>query len=84
MTPKPSDRYEQYADVSSMPICDVFVGLVLVVTIFAGGLAAIYAVGYFLTDHADSAWPLVGTFVALIAANVAIRAVRVVLRRRAG
>ena len=84
MRPNVSDEYEQYADISSTPICDVFVGLVLVVTILAGGLAALYAVGYVLTDHAESAWPLVGTFAALIAANVAIRAVRVVLRRRAG
>jgi len=81
--PNSSDRYEQFDDVSTTPICDVLVGLVLVTTILAGGLAAIYATGYFLTDHAESAWPLVGTIVALIAANLAIRAVRIVLRRRA-
>ena len=83
MPPKSSNPYEQFDDVSTTPICDVFVGLVLVATILAGGLAAIYALGYFLTDNDESAWPLVGTIAALIAANLAIRAVRTVLRRRA-
>ena len=82
MRPSVSDEYEQFADISTTPICDVLVGLVLVATILGGGLAAIYAAGYFLTGQAGPARPLVGTIAALLVANVAVRAVRTVLRRR--
>ena len=76
------DPYDLFEDVSSTPIFDVVVGLVLVATILGGGLAAVYALGYFLTDQASLAWPLVGTIAVLLAANVVLRVIRSVLRRR--
>jgi hypothetical protein len=79
-----TDDRDAYADVSSTPYLDVLVGLVLVATILGGGLAALYAIGYFLTGQSRLAWPLVGTLAALLVANVALRAWRAALRRRAG
>jgi hypothetical protein len=82
--PRSHDPYALFEDVSSTPIFDVVVGLVLVATILGGGLAAIYAVGYFLTGQPSLAWPLVGTLAVLLAANVVVRAVRAAMRRRHG
>ena len=82
MRPSSDDPYERFQGISATPICDVLVGLVLVATILGGGLGGIYAIGYFLTGRAALAWPLVGTIAALLAANVAVRAVRAGIRRR--
>jgi hypothetical protein len=74
--------YDQFADVSATPISDVFVGLVALATILGGGLAAIYAIGYFLTGQASIAWPLVGTIAGLLVANIVVRTARSIMRRR--
>jgi hypothetical protein len=82
MRPGSQDPYDRFEDVSTTPICDVVVGLILVATILGGGLAAIYAIGYFMTGQASIGWPLVGTIAVLLAANVAVRAVRSIMRSR--
>ena len=83
--PAPSkDPYDLYKDLSTTPICDVVVGLVLVATILGGGLAAVYATGFLLTGNESNAWPLLGTLTGLLAANVLVRLVRRALRRRDG
>ena len=40
------DAYEQFADASTTPLWDLAIGLVSLVTVLGGGLAAIWAIGY--------------------------------------
>jgi hypothetical protein len=76
------DFYDQFADASTTPIWDLFIGLVTVATVLGGGLAAIYAVGYFMTDQGSEAWPYVGTLSVLLGVNIALRGARWSARRR--
>jgi hypothetical protein len=82
MTGEPQDYYEQFGDVSTTPIWDVVIGLFTVAAVLGGGLAAIYAAGFFATDQAAEAWPYVGTLSVLLAVNIALRAARSGVRRR--
>ncbi len=47
-----------------------------------GGLAAVYAIGYFATGQAHLAWPLTGTFLVLLAGHLLFRHARALARRR--
>jgi hypothetical protein len=76
------DSYDQFADASTTPIWDLVVGLVTLATVLGGGLAAIYAAGYFMTGQASEAWPYVGTLSVLLAVNIALRCARLAGRRR--
>ena len=82
MNGDPQDYYDNFSDVSTTPIWDVIVGLFTVAGVLGGGLAAIYAVGYFMTDRASLAWPSVGTVAVLVAINIALRVARLIARRR--
>jgi len=62
---------------------DFAVGMSLLVLVIGGGLAAVYAIGYFATGQPELAWPLIGTFAVLLVAHVAFRRGRVGARRRA-
>jgi energy-converting hydrogenase Eha subunit C len=84
MTGGQRDPYEQFGDVSTTPIWDVVVGLFTVATLLGGGLAAIYAAGYFMTAQANLAWPSVGTVAVLLAVDIALRGARSSARRRVG
>jgi hypothetical protein len=84
MTSGPHDPYEQFSDVSTTPIWDVVVGLFTVAGVLGGGLGAIYAAGYFMTDQASLAWPSVVTVAVIVAVNVALRLARSSARRRIG
>ena len=84
MTSRPQDPYEQFSDVSTTPIWDVVVGIFTVALLLGGGLAAIYAAGYFMTGRASLAWPSVGTVAVLVAVNLALRVARATARRRVG
>jgi hypothetical protein len=75
------DPYERYHDVSDTPILDLIVGLATLCLVLGGGLAAVYAIGYFSVGRAALAWPLVGTFTVLAMINVAVRVLRSSRRR---
>jgi hypothetical protein len=76
------DAYDQFRDASTTPIWDFLVGISTLATVLGGGLAAVYGVGYLSVGRASLAWPLLGTLIVLIAANLALRAGRRVARRR--
>jgi hypothetical protein len=78
----PWDRPDPYADASTTPFWDFAVGMSLVVLMLGGGLAAVYAIGYFATGQAELAWPLTGTFLVLLAAHLLFRYARALARRR--
>ena len=78
----PRDEHDPYADVSMTPIWDFAVGMSLVVLVAGGGLGAVYAIGYFATGQPELAWPLVGTFTALLLVHVVMRWARIAARRR--
>ncbi|MBE2320604.1 hypothetical protein DVA67_031885 [Solirubrobacter sp. CPCC 204708] len=69
----PRDHSDPYADVSTTPLWDFAVGMSLLVLIIGGGLAAVYAIGYFVTGQPELAWPLCGTFSVLLAAHLLFR-----------
>jgi hypothetical protein len=79
--PDSRDSYDQFADASSTPIWDLIVGLAALAIVVGGGLAAIYAAGYFMTGQASEAWPYVGTLSVLVAVNIALRCARLAARR---
>jgi hypothetical protein len=81
-TRSPQDTYDQFSDVSTTPIWDVIVGLFTVALVLGGGLAAIYAAGYFMTGRPSLAWPSVGTVAVLVVVNIALRAARASAGRR--
>jgi hypothetical protein len=80
--PDSRDSYDQFADASSTPIWDLLVGLATLATVVGGGLAAIYAAGYFMTDQASEAWPYVGTLSVLVAVTIAACCGRLAARGR--
>jgi hypothetical protein len=75
-------EHDPYADVSMTPLWDFAVGMSWLVLIVGGGLAAVYAIGYFATGQPELAWPLVGTFSVLLVVNIVLRRARTVARRR--
>jgi energy-converting hydrogenase Eha subunit C len=77
-----TDAYEQFSDASTTPLWDLAIGLATLATVLGGGLAAIYAVGYLAVGRAALAWPLIATFVVLVAADLALRHGRRIARRR--
>jgi hypothetical protein len=76
-----TDSYEQFSDASTTPLWDLAIGLVTLATVLGGGLAGIYAVGYLAVGRASLAWPLIATFVVLVASNLAMRHGRRIARR---
>ena len=82
MRPQPEDQYEQFADVSNTPMMDLLVLLLTMALVLGGGLAGIFALGYFAAGRPQLAWPLTGTLAVLVAVNVGARALRSAVRRR--
>ena len=76
------DPHDPWSETSTTPFWDLAVVLCTLAGGLGGGLAAIYAVGYFMTDQPSLAWPLVGTVTVVLAVNVALRYGRRVARRR--
>lgn len=77
------DPYARFGDLSETPVADVIVGLLTMCLILGGGLAAVYAIGFFAVGRPEHAWPLVGTFTALAAVNIGARTIRsAILKRR--
>jgi len=75
------DAYEQFSDASTTPLWDLAIGFASLVTVLGGGLAGIYAIGYLAVGRASLAWPLIATFVVLVAVNLALRHGRRIARR---
>ena len=75
------DAYEQFSDASTTPLWDLSIGLSSLTTVLGGGLAAIYAIGYFSVGRASLAWPMLATLAVLVAINLALRHGRRVGRR---
>jgi hypothetical protein len=75
-------EHDPYADTSMTPLWDFAVGMSWLVLIVGGGLAAVYAIGYFATGQPELAWPLVGTFSVLLFVNIVLRRGRTGARRR--
>lgn len=73
---------DPYADVSMTPLWDLAVGMSSLVLMVGGGLAAVYAIGYFATGQPELAWPLVGTLSVLLFVNIVLRRGRIAARRR--
>jgi hypothetical protein len=76
------DPHDPWSEASTTPFWDLAVGLCTLAAVLGGGLAAIYAIGYFLTGQPSLAWPLVGSATVLLALNLALRYGRVIARRR--
>jgi energy-converting hydrogenase Eha subunit C len=76
------DSYEQFSDASTTPIWDLAVGLVSLVTVLGGGLAAVWAIGYLAVGRVAVALPLIGTLAVLVAIDLGLRYGRRVARRR--
>jgi hypothetical protein len=76
------DSDDPWRDTSTTPFWDLAVGLCTLAAGLGGGLAAVYAFGYFLTGQASLAWPLVGTASVLVVINVALRYGRSLARKR--
>ena len=77
------DAHDPWSDVSTTPFWDLAVLLCTLAGGLGGGLAAVYAAGYFLTGQPSLAWPLAGIAVGLLAVNLALRYGRRIARRRA-
>ena len=78
---KPREAHDPFADSSTTPFWDLAIMLWTLATLLGGGLAAIYALGYFLNDRASMAWPLVGTFTVLNAVETELLVGRSLARR---
>jgi hypothetical protein len=76
------DTHDSWSDASTTPFWDLAVGLWTLAAGLGGGLAAIYAIGYFLTGQATLAWPLVGTASVMLVIDVALRYGRSAARKR--
>jgi hypothetical protein len=79
---KRQEVHDPFADSSTTPFWDLAIMLWTLATLLGGGLAAVYALGYFLNDHASSAWPLMGTLTVLIVVEAALLVGRAFARRR--
>ncbi len=75
------DSYEQFADASTTPLWDLAVGLVSLVTVLGGGMAAVWAIGYLSVGRVAVAAPLLATLALLVAVDVALRHGRRIARR---
>jgi hypothetical protein len=81
-TVKP-DPHDPWSDVSTTPFWDLAILLWTLAAGLGGGLAGIYALGYFLTGQPSLAWPLVCTAGGLLIIDVALRYGRSIARRNA-
>ena len=78
----PHEVHDPFADASTTPLWDLALMLWTLATLLGGGLAALFATGYFLNDRSSEAWPLAGTFTVLIVVEAALIAGRALARRR--
>lgn len=76
------DSHDPWADASTTPFWDLAVVLWTLVLVLGGGLAAVYATGYFLTGQPSLAWPLVGIAIVLLVIDAALRYGRAIARKR--
>jgi len=76
------DAYEQFSDASTTPLWDLAIGLVSLVTVLGGGLAAIWAIGYLSVGRVSVALPLLATLAVIVALDQLLRYGRRVARRR--
>jgi hypothetical protein len=76
------DAYEQFSDASTTPLWDLAIGLVSLVTVLGGGLAAIWAIGYLSVGRVSTALPLLATLAVIVGVDQALRHGRRVARRR--
>jgi hypothetical protein len=76
------DPHDPWSEASTTPFWDLAVVLCTLAGGLGGGLAAVFAAGYFLTGQPSLAWPLVGTATVLLVVNVALRYGRSIARRR--
>ena len=79
---RPHEAHDPFRDSSTTPFWDLAIMLWTLATLLGGGLAAVFAVGYFLNDRAAVAWPLVATLAVLIAVETALFIGRTLARRR--
>jgi hypothetical protein len=77
------EQHDAFSDVSTTPFWDLAVLLWTLAVGLGGGLAGIYALGYFLTGQPSLAWPMVCTAGGLLVVDVALRYGRSVARRNA-
>jgi hypothetical protein len=81
VSPNPKDPYEQFQDSSTTPFLDLFIDIVLMVSVAGGSLAVLLAIGYLAQDsHRSRAWPFLAVVAVLMVANVGLRAIRSRLR----
>jgi hypothetical protein len=79
---KRQEAHDPFADSSTTPFWDLAIMLWTLALLLGGGLAAIYAVGFFFNGRSSSAWPLVATLTVLIVVEAALLAGRSIARRR--